>query len=184
MTRYVALLRGINVGGRTRVAMADLRRLALDLGHTQVETYVQSGNLLFGSPAGKPARLAGELERRIAKDLGVSVTVLVRTGDDLARVVAANPFLGGSADPAKLHVTFLAAAPDPERGAQLEAPAGQPDQLSLAGREVYLHTPNGYGRSKLSNAFLEKRLGVAATTRNWKTVGRLAELASSAVEGP
>jgi uncharacterized protein (DUF1697 family) len=183
MTRYVALLRGINVGGRTRLAMADLRRLALDLGHTEVETYLQSGNLLFSSPAGRPARLAGEIERRIAKDLGLSVTVLLRTGDELARVVAANPFLGGSADLAKLHVTFLAEAPDPERAAGLEAPAGEPDELSLAGREVYLHTPDGYGRSKLSNAFLEKRLGVAATTRNWKTVGRLRDLASSAVEG-
>jgi uncharacterized protein (DUF1697 family) len=91
-------------------------------------------------------------------------------------VVAANPFLDGSADLAKLHVTFLAEAPDPERAARLEAPAGQPDELSLAGREVYLHTPDGYGRSKLSNAFLEKRLGVAATTRNWKTVGKLKEL--------
>jgi uncharacterized protein (DUF1697 family) len=99
MTRYVALLRGVNVGGRTRVAMADLRRLTLDLGHTEVETCVQSGNLLFGSPAEEPARLAGELERRIAKDLGVSVTVLVRTGGDLARVVAANPFLGGPPTP-------------------------------------------------------------------------------------
>jgi uncharacterized protein (DUF1697 family) len=183
MTRYVALLRGINVGGRTRVAMADLRRLAVDLGHAKVETYLQSGNLLFSSAA-EPAGLAGELERRLADDLGVSVTILLRTGEELAQVVAGNPFLGGSADPAKLHVTFLAEAPDRARAAALVAPAGQPDQLSLVGTEVYLYCPDGYGRTKLNNAFLERRLGVAATTRNWKTAGRLRDLASSAVEGP
>lgn len=176
MTRYVALLRGINVGGRTRVAMADLRRLAVDLGHAKVETYLQSGNLLFSSAA-EPAGLAGELERRLADDLGVSVTILLRTGEELAQVVAGNPFLGGSADPARLHVTFLAEAPDRARAAALVAPAGQPDQLSLVGTEVYLYCPDGYGRTKLNNAFLERKLSVAASTRNWKTVGTLAELA-------
>lgn len=92
-------------------------------------------------------------------------------------MVAGNPFLGGSADPAKLHVTFLAEAPDRARAAALVAPAGQPDQLSLVGTDVYLHCPDGYGRTKLNNAFLEQKLSVAASTRNWKTVGTLAELA-------
>jgi uncharacterized protein (DUF1697 family) len=178
MTTYVALLRGINVGGRTRVRMDDLRRLFLGLRHADVHSYLQSGNVIFRSAAEDPPRLAGEIERRIARDLGVTITVLLRTADDLAHVVANNPFLRRVADPATLHVTFLADAPDRDRAARLETPGGQPDELALAGREVYLQCPNGYGRTKLSNAYIERRLGVAATTRNWRTVTTLRDLAS------
>ena len=178
MTRYVALLRGINVGGRTRVGMDDLRRLFVALGHADVESYLQSGNVVFRSPVEEPARVAGEIEQGIARDLGVTVTVLVRTADDLARVVASNPFVSRETDPATLHVTFLADAPDRERVARLATPSGEPDELALVGREVYLHCPNGYGRTKLNNAFIERRLGVAATTRNWRTVTTLGELVS------
>jgi uncharacterized protein (DUF1697 family) len=177
MTTYVALLRGINVGGRTKVGMEELRRVFLALGHADVKTYVQSGNVLFRCPVEEPSRLAGDLERRIARDLGVTTTVLLRTRDDLAHVVANNPFLGRGLDPATLHVTFLAETPDPRRVASLETPSGEPDAFSLAGREVYLHCPNGYGRTKLNNAYLERRLGVAATTRNWRTVTTLCDLA-------
>ena len=178
MTTYVALLRGINVGGRTRVGMDDLRRLFVALGHADVKSYVQSGNVLFSSPVEESSRLIGDIERRIARDLGVTVTVLLRTKDDLARVVANNPFVSRETDPAKLHVTFLADAPDHERVARLDTPSGGPDEFSLAGREVYLHCPHGYGRTKLNNAYLERRLGVAATTRNWNTVTKLCDLAS------
>jgi uncharacterized protein (DUF1697 family) len=178
MTTYVALLRGINVGGRTRVGMDDLRRLFVALGHADVKSYVQSGNVLFSSPVEESSRLVGDIQRRIARDLGVTVTVLLRTKDDLARVVANNPFLSRETDPAKLHVTFLADAPDHERVARLDTPSGGPDEFSLAGREVYLHCPHGYGRTKLNNAYLERRLGVAATTRNWNTVTKLCDLAS------
>jgi uncharacterized protein (DUF1697 family) len=178
MTTYVALLRGINVGGRTKVGMDDLRRLFVALGHADVKSYVQSGNVLFSSPVEESSRLAGDIQRRIARDLGVTVTVLLRTRDDLAYVVANNPFLSRETDLAKLHVTFLADAPDHERVARLDTPSGGPDEFSLAGREVYLHCPRGYGRTKLNNAYLERRLGVAATTRNWNTVTKLCDLAS------
>ncbi len=124
MTRYVVLLRGINVGGRTKVAMADLRQVFADLGYADAQTYLQSGNVVFRNPARQPADLAAEIEARIARDLGVSITVLLRTGDDLTRVVANNPFLDQVSDFAKLHVTFLAAEPEPERAARFEAPAG------------------------------------------------------------
>jgi uncharacterized protein (DUF1697 family) len=178
MTTYVALLRGINVGGRTKVGMDDLRRLFVALGHADVKSYVQSGNVLFSSPVEESSRLADDIQRRIARDLGVTVTVLLRTRDDLAYVVANNPFLSRETDLAKLHVTFLADAPDHERVARLDTPSGGPDEFSLAGREVYLHCPRGYGRTKLNNAYLERRLGVAATTRNWNTVTKLCDLAS------
>jgi uncharacterized protein (DUF1697 family) len=178
MTTYVALLRGINVGGRTKVGMADLRQVFVDLGHADVKTYLQSGNVLFESPEQTPSRLPGDIERRIAQELDMSVTVLLRTGDDLAEVVANNPFLARETDFAKLHVTFLAEVPDRERAARIATPVGAPDEFSLAGREVFLLCPNGYGRTKLNNTYIERRLGVAATTRNWNTVTKLCELAS------
>jgi len=175
-TPYVALLRGINVGGRTKVAMADLRQLFADLGHADATTYIQSGNVVFRSPVDDVAQLGGDIEGRIARDLGVTVTVLLRTRDELAQVVAANPFLGTGADESKLHVTFLVDAPQDAVAAGLETPAGEPDELSLVGREVFLHCPNGYGRTKVNNAFIERRLGVAATTRNWRTVTKLLDM--------
>src|SRR5215212_2736426 len=131
MTTYVALLRGINVGGRTKILMADLRQLFLALGHADVQTYVQSGNVIFTSQARDPSRLARDIEKRLAEDLGVSSTVLLRTGTDLARIVANNPFLGPNTDPATLHVTFLAETPNPEQIARLDALPRGPDKLAL-----------------------------------------------------
>jgi len=176
MAVYVALLRGINVGGRTIVGMADLRRVFADLGLDDAQTYLQSGNVVFRAPDELPAELAGHIEAHIARELGVTTTVLLRTGDELARIVATNPFIGQEADFAKLHVTFLAVVPDESRVATFQVPAGQPDELALIGREVYLHCPNGYGRTKLNNTFIEKRLGVVGTTRNWNTVTRLRDM--------
>jgi uncharacterized protein (DUF1697 family) len=178
MARYVALLRGINLAANTRISMPDLRRLFTGLGHEDVQTYVQSGNVVFTSPSRQPTRLARDIERRIADDLGMNVSVLVRTGDELAKVRKANPFLDREKDPTKLHVTFLAEKPKPAQVDRLERPKGEPAEFSLVGREVYLLCPNGYGRTKLNNAYIEKRLGVAATTRNWKTVTNLCDLAS------
>ncbi len=176
---YVALLRGINLGSRNKVSMADLRTLFLALGAEDVATYVQSGNVVFKSRARSPAELTHAIEERIGRDLGVSVTVLVRTARELVSVLADNPFADNGREVASLHVTFLADRPDPVRVRDLEAKRFQPDEFRVVGREVYLHCPNGYGRSKLSNAYLEKVLGVVATTRNWKTVTKVAELASA-----
>ncbi|WP_106396301.1 DUF1697 domain-containing protein [Actinocorallia populi] len=168
MSRYIALLRGINVGGNTRIGMAALRESFADLGHTEVRTYLQSGNVFFDSA--RPAEsLAEELEVRIAADLGVSTRVLLRTEDELKHVLATHPFRDRE-DPAALHVAFLGETPT----AVLEKPTGEAAEFAAKGREVYLYCPNGYGRTKLNNAFLERRLGVVATTRNWKTVTALA----------
>lgn len=174
-TRYVALLRGINVGGRTRVAMDDLRRLFADLGHGDVATYIQSGNVLFDA-AGPSPPVAAAIEECIAAELGLSVTVVLRSAAELDAVVDANPFAGRVPDPSKLHVTFLAAEP----AGTVEAPPGVADEWALAGREVFLHCPGGYGRTKLDNGFLERRLGVPATTRTWTTVRKLRDLLTPA----
>jgi uncharacterized protein (DUF1697 family) len=167
----VALLRGINLGARNRVAMKDLRALIEELGGENVRTYLQSGNVVFGGRALTEAAIA----KGIRESLGVDVKVLVRTKAELAKVVRGNPF--AKADLSTLHVTFLDAAPDKARAKKLAEQTFEPDEFEVTGPEVYLRCPNGYGRSKLSNAFLEKQLGVAGTTRNWKTVTALAELA-------
>jgi len=140
-----------------------------------VQTHVQSGNVFFRS-----RRAAAELERTIEKgieaELGLDIRVLVRTKAQLAKLVRENPFLDGARAAKALYVTFLAKTPARSRVRELDTNAFEPDTFEVAGREVYLHFPNGYGRSKLSNAYFEKRLDVAATTRNWNTVTSLAEL--------
>lgn len=181
MDTYLALLRGINVGGRTQLGMDALRQLCADLGHRAVRTYLRSGNVVFETAAGaEPADLAAAIQGRIADKLELAVTVLIRTAAELAAVAGTNPFLDRQHDLTKLHVAFLAAVPDPERAAQLAVPAGEPEELVLRGREVYLHYPNGAGRTKVSNVFLERRLGVAATSRNWRTVIALHDLSAGA----
>lgn len=179
MTTYVALLRGVNLGARNKVSMADLRTLFESLGAEDVQTYVQSGNVVFKSRVGSAAELTGAIERRIGRELGLEISVMLRTSEQLAKIVAGNPFAASQGEGTKLHVTFLADSPERSRVRTLESVASEPDEFRVHGREVYLHTPKGYGRSKLSNAHFEKQLDVAATTRNWNTVTKLAELAGA-----
>jgi len=153
--------------------MADLRRLVEELGFGDVSTHLQSGNVLFEATSGA-GRLEPRLERAIAEGLAPGVSVVVRTRTELAKVVAANPFTGR--DLSKLHVTFLQERPSRARAATLDPGFGAPDEFRVLGRELYLHFSDGSGRSKLSNAYFEKQLGVVATTRNWRTVTALAEL--------
>ena len=176
MKPYVALLRAINLGSRNKVSMSDLRALFAALGFEDVSTYVQSGNVVFKA-SGNADDLTAAIEDRVRSDLGLGVRVLVRTGAQLAKVVDGNPFAARDADPAGLHVTFLAEKPSAAAVRGLDPARSDPDEFRVAGREVYLLCPNGYGRSKLTNAYFEKQLGVAATTRNWRTVTKLAELA-------
>jgi uncharacterized protein (DUF1697 family) len=175
--RYVALLRGINLGARNKVAMADLRELVERLPGDDVTTYVQSGNVVFESKVAAGG-LGATIEKEIKSELGLEVRVLVRKPAELEALVAKNPFVKQANDQKQLHVTFLAERPAAAKVKQLDPRHSEPDEFRVAGREVYLYCPNGYGRSKLSNAYFEKKLGVAATTRNWRTVTALAELAT------
>ena len=173
---YAALLRGINLGSRNKISMADLRALFERLDAEDVRTYVQSGNVVFRSRR-TAAQLETAAEHEIARALSLDVTVLVRTKAQLAKLVRENPFAGS---PEKaLHVTFLAAKPPAARVRELDPTGFEPDAFAVSGREVHLHLPNGYGRTKLSNAYFEKALGVRATTRNWRTVTAVAELAAA-----
>jgi uncharacterized protein (DUF1697 family) len=178
MTTYVALLRGINVGGRAKVAMPALRELFEALGHEGVQTYIASGNVVFRSAGRRsPTAIVTELEERIAADLGVPAKVLLRTAAELAKVVAANPY--ADAPPKSVYATFLAAKPTAAKAeaAAAAVPAGETATFHLAGREVYLHLTAGYSDTKLNNAFFEKHLGAHATTRGWPTVLKLLDLA-------
>ena len=177
MPTYAALLRAINLGSHNKISMADLRPVFVAIGAEDVTTYVQSGNVVFKSGVRKQPELERTIERQISRDLGLDVTVLLRSAPQLAKLVDGNPF--ASRETAKLHVTFLADAPSRARVRDLDPERGAPDEFRVAGREIYLHYPNGYGRTKLNNAYFEKALGIAATTRNWRTVTKLAELASA-----
>jgi uncharacterized protein (DUF1697 family) len=174
-TTYAALLRGINLGSHKRIAMADLRTLVEGLGCADVQTYVQSGNVVFRSNLGA-ADAARAIEREIQKELGHETTVVIRTERQLRDLVANNPFARSKIRSNTLYVTFLAEKPDRTRVRKLVDDSFGPERFEIAGEDVYLYFPNGYGRVKLNNAMLERRLGVAATTRNWRTVTALAEL--------
>ncbi len=177
MATYIALLRSVNVSGHGRLSMAEVRRSFLSLGHTDVSTYIQTGNVLFRSRRTSLAALAGEIERQLERDFGSSPAVILRTVADLSRTVATSPFATQGADPSRHHVTFLAERPSDERLAAFTVPPSGRDELVMDGLELYVHTPDGYAGSKLTGALLERRLGVLTTTRNWNTVVKLNELA-------
>jgi uncharacterized protein (DUF1697 family) len=183
MTNYVALLRAVNVGGRT-VAMADLRRGLADLGMDRVQTYVQSGNVVFAAEDQDPNGLATVIESLIERDFALPAKTLVVSAEQLAVIAAANPFPASVADERSLHATFLFAPVPQDSFAALELPArdGERTALDPSRTVVYLHLPHGYGRSKLGNAYFERVLKTPATTRNWRTVRALVELSSETME--
>jgi uncharacterized protein (DUF1697 family) len=174
MTVYVALLGGINVGGRT-LKMDALRATAAGCGFDDVSTFIQSGNVIFRSRKGAKAVTAA-LHDAILEDSGIDTRIATRTAAELQEVVGRNPFLDRSDDPTKLSVTFLfdGVVPTlPALGLEVYAP----DEVQVIGREAYLHTPNGMGKTKVVPAVL-KKLGLTGTTRNWRSTLKLAELAA------
>lgn len=175
MPCMIALLRGVNVGNNI-LRMERLRELCGKIGMKNVRTYVQSGNVVFEAPGGA-SEWAAALERKLAGETRLPVSVVVRTPSDLRRILDRNPLLKERGiDEARLHVTML--AENPARSVVQSLPAQidrycRGDRYVLAGRDIYLHCPNGYGQSKLTNSLFEKLLEVRATTRNWNTVNSL-----------
>ena len=176
MTTFVALLRGVNVGGKNRISMPDLKSSFSSLGLEDVVTYIQSGNVVFRSPARGAQKLATAIEGQIAKDFGVDVTVVLRTAAELEKIAEGNPFAKGKPDLSKLHLVFLDRTPAKSAVAELDPERSPPDEFDVRGREIYLRLPNGMGRTKLTGDYFERQLGVAATARNWKTLTKLLEL--------
>jgi uncharacterized protein (DUF1697 family) len=176
MEKYVALLRGVNVGQNT-LKMERLRHLCSELGFKNVTTYVQSGNVIFEA-GGPPSSWSSSIDHKLAGETRLPVTVLLRTPGELKSIIARNPFLKEKGiDQSRLHVTFLASAAGKDALKKLSAVNAGADQFRISDKEVYLYCPNGYGRTKLSNNALEKTLSVKATTRNWNTVNKLYEIA-------
>ena len=175
--RYASLLRGINVGGSRIVKMAELRALHAALGHEDVQSYVQSGNVVFSAREHDPAVLSRRIHAAIAERFGYDdVDVVLRTHAELAEAAAQNPFLARGCDPGGLHLMLLAREIDPAVLADVDGTAYLPDEFVLAQREIYLHLPDGAGRTKLFRLLSERALGTRATVRNWRTVTALLAL--------
>jgi uncharacterized protein (DUF1697 family) len=186
MPTHVSLLRGINVGGNKKVAMADLRAVVGELGHADVSTYINSGNVLFTPPPGQDsAAMARDMSAAIAAKLGVSSSVVVVTRDELAQVIADTPY-GEEPDPRRVHAVFLSGPPGPELLGKIDAAVtaaaarGSRDSVRGIDRVLYLHTPDGFGRSEVAEATMKivgaPKAGVIATARNWATVSKLLAL--------
>ena len=176
MGRQVALLRGINLGPRNRIAMPELREALGEAGYGEVRTYVQSGNLVLDS-SDSPAALEAALERLISERFSLEIPVIARTRKELAAVVKRNPLADVAEDPKRYQVSFLSDKLKPKQLDELNAIATGEERLVAHGRELYAWHPDGVGRSKLSAKLAGAGLGVKATARNWKTVETLLEMA-------
>ncbi len=174
MNTFISLLRGINVSGQKKIRMAELQSLYESLNLVKVKTYVQSGNVVFDTTEQDAAKLAALIETQIEQTFGYTVPVLNREANDFQRIIDSNPFLNErNEDPAGLLVTFLYSPPAKSKLSHLNIPNNEAAEFFVGDKEIFLFCPNGYGRTKLSNNFFERKLDVPATTRNWKTVNAL-----------
>lgn len=180
MTTLIALLRGINVGGHKLVAMADLRNLLTQLGFADVRSLLQSGNLVFRGGSRRGSRLERLLETEVERRLGLQSDFFVRTAEEWSEVVARNPFREEARrDPGHLVVMLLKAPPEAPSMKALQAAIQGPEVVRASGNYIYIVYPDGIGRSRLTNALIEKKLGTRGTARNWNTVLKLHALANS-----
>lgn len=179
MSTYVALLRGINVGGKGTLPMKELVSILESLGGTGVKTYIQSGNAVFQHNSADTAKLASKLTAAIDKARGFAPQVIVLEAKRFAKIAKANPYPEAVAEPKSLHVWFLTAKASKANVEALTNLKGENEQLQLTTAAFYLHAPDGIGRSKLA-ASVERHLGVAATARNWRTVSTLLQMANEA----
>jgi uncharacterized protein (DUF1697 family) len=173
LPRFVGLLRGVNVGGKNKLPMGELRTLFESLGHREVSTFIQSGNVIF---TGTEPVTPEQLETAIANRFGIEITVMLRTPAELECVVKRNPFPSG--DPSKLHVGFMAEKPLAAAVAKLDRERFRPDEFAVRDAELYLYLPNGMARTKLPG-YLDRQLKIPTTVRNWNTVNKLIELSGS-----
>lgn len=169
----MALLRGINVGGKNKLPMKELVDVFRTAGGDDVRTYIQSGNVVFRARSSAAGGVAEAVTRGIADRFGYRVPVVVRRADELRTVVEVNPFIRAGRDPKMLHVAFLAAKPSAREVAGLDPERSPPDELAVVGREVYLCCPNGMARTKFTNDYFDRQLGTTSTLRNWRTVLQL-----------
>lgn len=186
MTTYITILRGINVSGKNIIKMDALRELFSDLKFQQVQTYIQSGNVVYQTKEAPTSRASvnQELSKKIANAIqntfSFEVPMITIEAKDLQTCIENNPFLKDKKkDVSFMHITFLADAPQEQLFKAIDASKYLPDEIQWVGQCVYLYCPNGYGNTKLHNAFLENKLKVVATTRNWKTCNELYKIANT-----
>ena len=177
--RWIALLRGINVGGKNKLPMADLTRLFEAAGCTAITTYIQSGNVVFTAPMALGNKMADIAADAIASELGLEIPVVIRKAKDWQRAIERNPFAKSATDPKHLHMAALQSRPSAARSRSLDADRSPGDQFVVLGSEVYLHCPNGVARTKLTNAWFDSQLETVSTMRNWNTCLRLLALAQA-----
>lgn len=174
---YVALLRGVNVGGRNKLSMADLVAMFQRAGCEASKSYIQSGNMVFKASrtlaAGIPTLIASEITERF----GYRIPLVVRTVEELREIVSTNPFLSTGVDSKRLYVMFLADEPESNRVAKLDPQRSPQDLFQVRGSEVFLYCPNGLGRTKLTNEYFDSKLATTSTVRNWRTVLTLLQMA-------
>jgi uncharacterized protein (DUF1697 family) len=173
---HVALLRGLNVGGKNILPMSDLRALFTAAGCRDVRTYIQSGNVIFTADADAIASLPEAVAARITERFGFRTPVILRTGAELADVIRHNPFIAQGAATEELHVSFLAERPNATQIDSLDPNRSPPDTFVVRGQEIYLRFPRGLGRTKLTSEYFDRRLATTGTVRNWRTVTKLLAL--------
>ncbi len=184
MSVVISMLRGVNVGGHNKLKMDALRALYASLGLQDAQTYIQSGNVVFTTSAKHLGPLAGRIRKGIGRSFGLRPDVVLRSASEMRGVLARNPMAGRrDFDGSKLLVTFLVDEPGPEARARILGLETDPEELWLKGQELYVHYPDGVGRSRLSPAFIERTLKTSGTGRNWNTVVKLLEIAAG-LEGP
>lgn len=176
MSTYIALLRGINVSGQKIIKMADLKLLFEAQGFQNVQTYIQSGNVVFSSVEKNISKLESNISSSIKKKFDFNVAVMVITPAKIEYVLDKNPFVKMKKDIERLYVTFLSESPLKENIIKLNAIDFSPEEYFLDGRYIFLYVPNGYGKAKLNNNLFENKLKVSGTTRNWKTMSKLLEI--------
>jgi uncharacterized protein (DUF1697 family) len=178
MQTFISILRGINVSGQKKIVMADLKALYENLGYKGVDTYIQSGNVVFKTAKIANTELASTIEQEIFRKYNFHVPVIVRTAEEMKNIISTNPFIADKdIDIEKLHITFLAETPSQADLESIKTLDYPPDKFIIIGKEVFLYCPVNYGETKLSNKFFESKLKTSATTRNWKTVNKLLEIA-------
>ena len=173
---FVALLRGVNVGAANRISMAALETVFRQAGAARPETFIQSGNVVFEAPRADGGAIVAEVGIRIARGFGFEAPIVLRDAESWRGLIAANPFLAQGADPKTLHALCLSASPHATRLARLDPNRSPPDEFAVIGQTIYLRLPNGVARTKLTNAWFDKTLGVTTTMRNWPTVLGIAAL--------
>ncbi len=171
---YLALLRGINVGGKGKLPMKELAAIFAAAGGRTVRTFIQSGNVIF--EADDAAASVAVVTTEIARVYGYPGRIVLRTADEARKAFEANPFAHAGAAPEMLHVYFLADWPEARAVQALDPDRSPGDSFVVCGREVYLHLPNGMARTRLTNAHFDAKLGTVSTARNWNTLGKLAEM--------